>query len=65
MPTVQGTEEVASRPSGYNLNVASTVGLFQPRISNPWHSNPWLLLQSVALNPWRSFAIFPENYSNL
>ena len=65
MPTVQGTEDVTLGPSGYNLNVASTVGFFQPRISNPWLSirgfcfpihgftNPWLY-QPMAL-PTRGF----------
>ena len=38
VPTVQGTEEITLRPSNYCLNVASTVGTFQPRISNPWLS---------------------------
>ena len=37
-PIVQGTEEITLRPSNYCLNVASTVGTFQPRISNPWLS---------------------------
>ena len=37
VPTVQGTEDITLGPSDYNLNVASTVGFFQPRISNPWH----------------------------
>ena len=40
-PTVQGTEDAGGLPLyanliSANLNVASTVGFFQPRISNPW-----------------------------
>ena len=36
MPSVQGTQEKSNGAERYNLNVASTAGFFQPRISNPW-----------------------------
>ena len=35
-PSVQGTQEKSRKTGRYSLNVASTVGTFQPRISNPW-----------------------------
>ena len=35
-PTVQGTEDLIPQRVSDTLNVASTVGTFQPRISNPW-----------------------------
>ena len=36
VPIVQGTQEKRRNTARTNLNVASTVGFFQPRISNPW-----------------------------
>ena len=35
-PNVQGTQESNWKAARHSLNVASTVGFFQPRISNPW-----------------------------
>ena len=73
MPTVQGTEDVILGPSGYNLNVASTVGFFQPRISNPWPSDargPLNVASTVGFfqprisNPWPSDARGPLNVAS-
>ena len=47
VPSVQGTQEKSNGAARHNLNVASTVGFSQPRISNPWP--PIRGLQSVAL----------------
>ena len=36
MPSVQRTQEKSKSAVRCSLNVASTAGFFQPRISNPW-----------------------------
>ncbi len=36
MPSVQRTQEKSKSVVRCSLNVASTAGFFQPRISNPW-----------------------------
>ena len=62
VPTVQGTEDITLGPSDYNLNVASTAGFFQPRISNPWHPS-FLPTSCLLLSFLSTFWIFPRAFA--